>query len=174
MSNMEFAKRMDRFGAGIFSKLAEIKKEKTAKGEEVIDLSIGAPNIPPAPHIMEALCRAAAEPSNYVYAISDRRELLEAVRGWYNIRYGVELDSETEICSLLGSQEGLAHIALSIVDEGDVVLVPDPCYPVFGDGPQIAGARLHYMPQRKENGYIIRLDEIRGQEGQAYGGVLSQ
>ena len=118
MSNMEFAKRMDRFGAGIFSKLAEIKKEKTAKGEEVIDLSIGAPNIPPAPHIMEALCRAAAEPSNYVYAISDRRELLEAVRGWYNIRYGVELDSETEICSLLGSQEGLAHIALSIVDEG--------------------------------------------------------
>ena len=59
-----------------------------------------------------------------------------------------------------GSQEGLAHIALSIVDEGDVVLVPDPCYPVFGDGPQIAGARLHYMPQRKENGYIIRLDEI--------------
>lgn len=160
MSNMEFAKRMDRFGAGIFSKLAEIKKEKTAKGEEVIDLSIGAPNIPPAPHIMEALCRAAAEPSNYVYAISDRKELLEAVRGWYNIRYGVELDSETEICSLLGSQEGLAHIALSIVDEGDVVLVPDPCYPVFGDGPQIAGARLHYMPQRKENGYIIRLDEI--------------
>ena len=115
--------------------------------------------------------------SNYVYAISDRRELLEAVRGWYNIRYGVELDSETEICSLLGSQEGLAHIALSIVDEGDVVLVPDPCYPVFGDGPQIAGARLHYMPQRKENGYIIRLDEIPedvGQEGQAYGGVLSQ
>ena len=121
MNNMEFAKRMDRFGEGIFSKLAEIKKEKTAKGEEVIDLSIGAPNIPPAPHIMEALCRAAAEPSNYVYAISDRKELLEAVRGWYNIRYGVELDSETEICSLLGSQEGLAHIALSIVDEGDVV-----------------------------------------------------
>ena len=70
---MKFAKRMDRFGEGIFSKLAEIKKEKTARGEEIIDLSIGAPNIPPAPHIMEALCRAAAEPSNYVYAISDRR-----------------------------------------------------------------------------------------------------
>lgn len=157
---MKFAKRMDRFGEGIFSKLAEIKKEKTARGEEIIDLSIGAPNIPPAPHIMEALCRAAAEPSNYVYAISDRREMLEAAGGWYQTRYGVELDPETEICSLLGSQEGLAHIALSIVDEGDVVLVPDPCYPVFGDGPQIAGARLHYMPQRKENGYIIRLDEI--------------
>lgn len=114
----EICKRMDRFGEGIFSKLAEIKKEKTAKGEEIIDLSIGAPNIPPAPHIMEALCRAAAEPSNYVYAISDRREMLEAAGGWYQTRYGVELDPETEICSLLGSQEGLAHIALSIVDEG--------------------------------------------------------
>ena len=134
---MKFAKRMDRFGEGIFSKLAEIKKEKTARGEEIIDLSIGAPNIPPAPHIMEALCRAAAEPSNYVYAISDRREMLEAAGGWYQTRYGVELDPETEICSLLGSQEGLAHIALSIVDEGDVVLVPDPCYPVFGDGPAL-------------------------------------
>ena len=157
---MEFAKRMDRFGEGIFSKLAEIKKEKMAGGEEVIDLSIGAPNIPPAPHIMEALCRAASDPSNYVYAISDRKELLEAVSGWYGRRYGVELDPETQVCSLLGSQEGLAHIALSIVDEGDVVLVPDPCYPVFGDGPQIAGAELYYMPQKKENGYIIRLDEI--------------
>lgn len=102
---MKFAKRMDRFGEGIFSKLAEIKKEKTARGEEIIDLSIGAPNIPPAPHIMEALCRAAAEPSNYVYAISDRREMLEAAGGWYQTRYGVELDPETEICSLLGSQE---------------------------------------------------------------------
>lgn len=157
---MEFAKRMDRFEEGIFSKLADIKKEKLARGEEVIDLSIGAPNIPPAPHIMEALCSAASEPANYVYAIGDRKELLEAVCGWYHRRYGVTLDPETEVCSLLGSQEGLAHIALSIVDEGDVVLAPDPCYPVFGDGPQLAGAALHYMPQKKENGYIIRLDEI--------------
>lgn len=157
---MEFSKRMDRFGEGVFSKLADIKKEKTARGQEVIDLSIGAPNIPPAAHIMEALCQTAADPANYVYAISDKKELLEAVSGWYQRRYGVDIDPNTEICSLLGSQEGLAHIALSIVDEGDVVLVPDPCYPVFGDGPQLAGARLYYMPQRKENGYMIRLDEI--------------
>ncbi len=157
---MEFAKRMDRFGEGIFSKLAEIKKRKLEAGEEVIDLSIGAPNIPPAKHITDALCQAAADPKNYIYAISDTKELLEAVAGWYERRYGVKLDPETEICSLLGSQEGLAHIALSIVDEGDTVLVPDPCYPVFGDGPQIAGAELYYMPQKKENGYIIRLSDI--------------
>ena len=157
---MKFAKRMDRFGEGIFSKLAEMKKQKLAAGEEVIDLSIGAPNIPPAAHITEALCKAAADPKNYFYAISDTRELLEAVSGWYERRYGVELDPETEVCSLLGSQEGLAHIALSIADGGDVVLVPDPCYPVFGDGPQIAGAELVYMPQKKENGYIIQLKDI--------------
>lgn len=150
---MEFAKRMDRFGEGIFSKLAEIKKQKLKQGEEVIDLSIGAPNIPPASHITEALCKAAADPKNYVYAISDRNELLDAVSGWYRKRYGVVLDPDREICSLLGSQEGLAHIALTMVDEGDMVLVPDPCYPVFGDGPQIAGANLYYMPRKGKRIY---------------------
>ncbi len=157
---MKFAKRMDCFGEGIFSKLLEIKKRKEEAGEPVIDLSVGTPNIPPAPHIRRALCQAAADEKNYVYAISDQRELLEAAAAWYRRRYGVVLDPQTQICSLLGSQEGLAHIALSIVDEGDVVLVPDPCYPVFADGPRIAGARLHYMPQRRENGFLIRFDEI--------------
>lgn len=157
---MKFAKRMDRFGEGIFSKLTVVRRKREAAGEPVIDMSIGAPNIPPAPHIREALCKAAADEKNYIYAINDQTALLEAVAAWYDRRYGVKLDPKTEICSLLGSQEGLAHIALSIVDEGDTVLVPDPCYPVFGDGPQIAGAVLHYMPQKKENGYVIRLEDI--------------
>lgn len=157
---MKFAKRMDCFGEGIFSKLLEIKRRKEAAGEPVIDLSVGTPNIPPARHIREALCQAAADEKNYVYAINDQKELLDAAAAWYERRYGVALDPQSQICSLLGSQEGLAHIALSIVDEGDVVLVPDPCYPVFGDGPRIAGARLCYMPQRKENGFLIQLDEI--------------
>lgn len=157
---MQFARRMDRFGDGIFSKLADIKRQKLEKGEEVIDLSIGAPNIPPSRHIREALCSAAADPGQYVYAINDQTALLEAVAAWYERRYGVILDPAKEICSLLGSQEGLSHIALSIVDEGDLVLVPDPCYPVFADGPLLAGAELYYMPQKKENGYVIRLADI--------------
>jgi len=157
---MKFAKRMDRFGEGIFSKLAEMKKQRLEAGGEVVDLSIGAPNIPPAQHVLDALCEAAADRDNYIYAINDRRELLEAVAAWYQRRYGVALDAETEICSLLGSQEGLAHIAMSIVDEGELVLVPDPCYPVFADGPLLAGAELWYMPQKKENDYVIRLSEI--------------
>jgi len=157
---MQFARRMDQFGEGIFSRLLEIKRKKIENGETIIDLSVGTPNIPPAQHIMDALCTAAADPKNYIYAVNDQTALLEAVSSWYDTRYGVILDPKTEICSLLGSQEGLAHIALSIVDEGDVVLVPDPCYPVFADGPLLAGAKLYYMPQKKENGYVIRLKDI--------------
>lgn len=157
---MRFARRMNHFGEGIFSKLLELKRQKEEKGEPVIDLSVGAPNIPPAGHITQALCEAAADPNNYIYAIQDQKELLEAVALWYQRRYGVTLNPSSEICSLLGSQEGLAHIALSIIDEGDVVLVPDPCYPVFADGPLLAGASLFYMPQRKEKDYLIDFSEI--------------
>jgi len=155
-----FAKRMNQFGESIFSKLLEIKKRRLNNAEPVIDLSIGTPNIPPAKHIIEALCTAAADEKNYTYAINDQSALLEAVSCWYKNRYGVDLNPKTEICSLLGSQEGLAHISLSIIDEGDLVLVPDPCYPVFTDGPLIAGAQIYYMPQKKENGYVIRLQDI--------------
>lgn len=157
---MEFAKRMNQFGEGVFSRLAEMRKQRVAAGKEVFDLSIGAPNIPPAKRIMEAMAKAVMEPSNYVYAISDTQQMLEAVAQWYQRRYQVELDPATEICSLLGSQDGLAHIALSILDPGDVMLVPDPCYPIFADGPRIAGAELYYMPQKKENDYVIQLQDI--------------
>lgn len=157
---MQFSKRMDQFGEGIFSKLLEIKKKKLEQGESVIDLSVGTPNIPPAKHIMEALCASASNKSKYVYAISDQNVLLEAVSSWYKTRYFVDLNPKTEICSLFGSQEGFAHLAMTIVDEGDIVLVPDPCYPAFADGPRLAGAKLYYMPQRKENDYLIQFDEI--------------
>lgn len=157
---MKFANRMNRFGEGVFSRLAEMKRQRLEAGESVLDLSIGAPNIPPAKHILDVLCKEAADKNNYIYAINDQKDLLKAVSGWYERRYGVALDPDTEICSLLGSQEGLAHIAMSIVDEGDLVLVPDPCYPVFADGPRLAGAELYYMPQKKENGYVIRLSDI--------------
>lgn len=157
---MEFAKRMTRFGEGVFSMLAQMKHKRMEEGKDIVDLSIGAPNIPPAPHILKVLSEECLVPENYLYAINDQKELLSAVAQWYEKRYGVELDPETEICSLLGSQEGLAHIALSIADEGDRVLVPDPCYPIFADGPSVAGASLYYMPQKKENHYVISLKDI--------------
>lgn len=157
---MEFAKRMEQFGEGVFSRLAEMRKNRVAEGKEVFDLSIGAPNIPPAKRIMEVMAKAVMEPENYVYAINDTQEMLQAVAQWYQRRYGVTLDADTEICSLLGSQDGLSHIALSILDAGDVMLVPDPCYPIFADGPRLAGAELYYMPQKKENDYVIQLQDI--------------
>jgi len=157
---MKFANRMNMFTEGIFSKLANLKEEKIKEGMHVVDLSVGTPNIPPAKHIIDALVEQAKDVSSYLYPLNDKDDLKEAVAKWYHNRYGVEIDPYLEVQSLLGSQEGLAHIALSIVDKGDIVLVPDPCYPVFADGPKLAGAELYYMPQREENGYVINLEEI--------------
>ncbi|WP_294519233.1 aminotransferase class I/II-fold pyridoxal phosphate-dependent enzyme [uncultured Anaerovibrio sp.] len=157
---MKFAKRMDQFGEGVFSRLAEMRKQRVAQGKNVIDLSIGAPNIPPDKRIMEAMAKAVMDPGNYVYAISDTKAMLDAVATWYKRRYKVELQADKEICSLIGSQDGLAHIALSILDPGDLMLVSDPCYPIFADGPKLAGAELYYMPQKKEHNYVIQLKDI--------------
>ena len=157
---MKFAKRMNLFGEGVFARLAAMKRAKISSGENVFDLSIGAPNIPPPAHVMKVLSDEALKPENYVYARTDTHELLTAAANWYARRYGVELDPATEICSLYGSQEGLSHIALTLIDDGDLTLVPDPCYPIFADGAKLAGSELFFMPQRRENNYVIDLDEI--------------
>ncbi len=157
---MHFANRMEAFGTGIFSVLLQKKQEKEAQGVSVIDLSVGTPNIPPEERIRQVLSQAALDPKSYVYAIRDTSALQKAATVWYRRRYGVELDPDTQVCSLMGSQEGLSHIALTVADPGDIVLVPDPCYPVFADGPRIAGAQLSYMPLRKENDYLIDFSAI--------------
>lgn len=157
---VKFAKRMDYFKPGIFSILAQMKKERLSAGKEIIDLSVGTPNIPPAQHIIDALSESARDRKNYVYAINDTAELQNAAAQWYKRRYGVKIDPKTEVTSLLGSQDGLSHIALTIVDPGDLVLVQDPGYPIFSDGPALAGAQLFLMPQKRENGYVVNLKEI--------------
>ncbi|MDR0433843.1 MAG: aminotransferase class I/II-fold pyridoxal phosphate-dependent enzyme [Gracilibacteraceae bacterium] len=157
---MRFAERMKQFSPGVFSRLAAVKQEALREGRRIIDFSVGAPNIPPAPHVLEALTRAAAAGENYVYALDDLPELRAAAAAWYKRRFDVALDPETEVTSLLGSQDGLAHLCLTFVDPGDVVLVPEPCYPVFADGPRLAGAEVVFMPQRPENNWLIDLDAI--------------
>ena len=157
---MRLSNRMSNFGEGVFAKLLTEKNLRLAAGKPVYDLSVGTPNIPPAQHIIDTLAKEVQDTKNYIYAISDIAELHDAAAVWYARRYGVQLDPLTEVTSLLGSQEGLAHIGLAFADEGDIIMVPDPCYPVFGDGPLLAGAKLHYMPQRPENGFIIDLREI--------------
>ncbi len=156
---MKFSKRMDLFGESVFTVMKNRRTAVEARGMEVIDLSIGAPNIPPAPHVTKVISEEALNPENYLYAIVDQPELLDAVIEWYHRRYNVTL-TRGQITSVLGSQEGLSHIGLSILDEGDVVLLPEPCYPVFRDGCALAGADVHYMPLLEENNYIIDLDAI--------------
>lgn len=157
---MKYAKRMNVFGESIFTKLAKMRYQRIADGKEVIDLSIGAPNISPASRIREIIAKEAMDPKNYVYAITDQHDLQEAVAAWYKRRYHVTIDPATQVTSLLGSQEGLSHFALTLINPGDVVLVPDPCYPIFRDGPLLAGADVHYMPLLKENDYLIDFDAI--------------
>ena len=159
---MQFSKRMDHFGENIFTTLLNKKLEMERQGRKVTDLSVGTPNIPPAEHIRKALLEAAADERNYVYAIKDLDELHQAAALWYQRRYGVDIDPDREVVGLLGSQEGLAHIALAVTDPGDIVLVPEPCYPIFGDGPSIAGAELYPMPLKKEKQYLIDFDESPG------------
>lgn len=157
---MEFSKRMAHLQPGVFSVMANKKRKRLEQGLRVIDLGIGAPNIPPAPHVIDALATAVMNQSNYVYAVRDLGALREAAVQWYSRRFDVELNVDSQVIALLGEQDGLSHIALSIVDPGDLVLIPDPFYPAFATGPLIAGAELYTMPQRRENGYLIDLDEI--------------
>ena len=157
---MKFSKRVSQSEESIFTFLLNKKREKEAAGLSVIDLSVGTPNIPPTEEVRRVIAEEAMKPESYIYAIRDLEELQEAVAAWYRRRYDVALDPASQIVALLGSQEGLAHIALSIADPGDVILVPDPCYPVFRDGPAIAGAEVHYMPMKPENDFLIDFDAI--------------
>nr|WP_241754910.1 aminotransferase class I/II-fold pyridoxal phosphate-dependent enzyme [Koleobacter methoxysyntrophicus] len=151
---------MKNFRSAVFAMMKEKKEELLSRGRKVVDLSVGAPDMPPAPHIIEVLKREISDDKNYVYAISDLPELLDAAACWYKRRFGVELNPKTQISSLIGSQDGLAHISLTIVDPGDTVLVPDPGYPIFSAGPLLAGARIVTMPLKEEKGFLIDLDEI--------------
>ena len=157
---MKSAERMRYFRPSVFSRLDEEKRRLQEKGEKIIDFSIGSPDIAPAPHIMEALLKAAEDPANYRYAIHDLPRLQQAITDWYRRRYDVELDPCSEVITLQGSQEALANIALTLCDPGDIVLVPDPYYPIFAQGPKLAGADVRFMPMKEENDFLIRFDEI--------------
>lgn len=157
---MQGSNRMNALGSSIFTELVEHKHRMIARGCNIIDLSIGSPNIPPPQHVIDVLCSEVKNKENYMYAIKDTEQLCLAVASWYQSRYGVGLDADTDVVSLLGSQDGLAHIAITILNEGDVALVPDPCYPIFSSGPRLAGACIVPMSQKRENGYIIDLDSV--------------
>ena len=147
------AKRMETFQPGIFNVLDDRRKARLAQGKQVYNLSIGTPDFLPEPHVVEALSRAAADPRNYRYSLSETPELVQAVRDWYERRYGVALDPD-ELMAIYGSQEGLTHIGWALCDPGDVVLVPNPGYPIFEIGPFLCGAKCVGYDLRADNGFL--------------------
>lgn len=155
--NIKFAHRMKDYEAGIFQVLNEKKDEAERQGRMIYNLSVGTPDFPPAAHVVEAVVKASAKPENYKYALIDIPELIEAVQTRYKKRYGVTLQKD-EIMSVYGSQEGIAHICLSLCDPGDVVLVPNPGYPIFGIGPSLAGAEVVTYDLKEEDHYLPDLD----------------
>lgn len=155
----QFAKRMDLFQPGIFNQLDEKRQALEKTGRKVYNLSIGTPDFQPDRHVMEALSTAALDPANYKYSLTERDELLEAVQNWYLRRYDVAL-ARDEIMSVYGSQEGLTHIGLAVCDPGDVVLVPNPGYPIFEMGPFLCGATIAYYDLLPENHYLPDLKSI--------------
>lgn len=157
---MKFSNRMKQLHTSVFNRLDVEKQRLMEQGEEVYDFTIGSPNIAPSMEIQNALIEAAKDPVCYMYSLCDSNEFRQTIRNWYQDRYEVELDPVKEILSLQGSQEGLAHIALAVCDPGDIVMIPSPCYPIFANGPRIAGAQIYEMPMRKEHDYLIQFDEI--------------
>lgn len=163
---MKFADRMKDYEEGIFQVLNEMKLEKERAGEKVYNFSVGTPDFHPAPHIMEAVAKAASDPELYKYSLGDLPQLTQAVIDRYQTRYGVAL-SPDEVTSVYGSQEGIAHIGFALCNPGDIVLVPNPGYPVFSFGPSLAGADIRTYDLIEENGYLPNLSDIDEQTARA-------
>lgn len=155
------ADRLKGLTSAIFTQVDILRKQAIAQGQDVITLSLGSPDLAPAPHIVAAMKQALDQDSSYGYTLSKgSADFLNAVTGWYARKFNVKLDPATEVHSLMGSQDGLAHIGLCLVNPGDVVLVPDPGYPIFFAGPLVAGAEIVTMPLKPENAYLPDLDAI--------------
>jgi LL-diaminopimelate aminotransferase len=155
------SKRLSQLGSAIFTEVADWKDQVRKQGIDVIDLGIGSPDQPPSPKVMEALVNAVNNPANYGYPTSEGSFLFrQTVARWYKHRFSVELDPSSEIIALMGSQDGLAHLAMAVADPGDIALVPDPGYPIYSASLVLAGLTAYTIPLRKENNFLPKLDEI--------------
>lgn len=156
---MDFSKRMSRFGDEIFAALNQKKQKLIDEGRTVYNLSVGTPDFETPEHIKKALADAAIESKNWHYSLGDIPELLSTVCEYYKSRFNVTL-TPNQVTSCNGSQEGMGHIGMVLCDEGDTVLLPTPCYPVFIAGAKMAGAEPYYYPMTKENGFLPEVDSI--------------
>ena len=156
---MQFSKRLDRFGEEIFAALNNRRMELEAQGMKIYNMSVGTPDFKTPEHIKKALAEAAMDDNNWKYSLRDLPELLEAVCDYYKKRFDVELTPDM-VMTVYGSQEGMGHLGMALCDEGDVVLLPDPCYPVFAAGSLMAGAEPYYYPLVAEHDFLPYVKDI--------------
>jgi LL-diaminopimelate aminotransferase len=156
---VKFAKRLDAVPPYLFAELERKVSEAEKAGVDVISLGIGDPDLPTPPAVIDALAEAARDPRTHQYPTNHGTvEFRAAAADFYHDRFGVEIDPNGEVIPVLGGKEGVGHIALACLDPGDVCLAPDPGYPPYTSGPLFAGATVHYLPLREENGFLPDLD----------------
>ncbi|WP_373161942.1 pyridoxal phosphate-dependent aminotransferase [Collinsella aerofaciens] len=151
---MQASQRLDRFGAEVFASLNNKLLALKAQGKTIYNMSVGTPDFKPYDHVVEALTHAAQDPEMWKYALRDLPELKQAVCDYYERRFGVSGITPSMVQSCNGTQEGVGHLGLALLDPGDAILVPDPCYPVFEAGAKIADAKLEYYPLVAEHNYL--------------------
>ena len=151
---MQASQRLDRFGAEVFASLNNKLLALKAQGKTIYNMSVGTPDFKPYGHVVEALTQAAQDPEMWKYALRDLPELKQAVCDYYERRFGVSGITPSMVQSCNGTQEGVGHLGLALLDPGDTILVPDPCYPVFEAGAKIADAKLEYYPLVAEHNYL--------------------
>lgn len=151
---MQASQRLDRFGAEVFASLNNKLLALKAQGKTIYNMSVGTPDFKPYDHVVEALTQAAQDPEMWKYALRDLPELKQAVCDYYERRFGVSGITPSMVQSCSGTQEGVGHLGLALLDPGDTILVPDPCYPVFEAGAKIADAKLEYYPLVAEHNYL--------------------
>jgi len=155
MTTIEKADRIKNLPPYLFAKIDQMKTEIKKKGVDIIDLGVGDPDLPTPPHIIKALQAAALDPKNHRYpSYTGMLEFRDAVAQWYQGRFQVNLDPKTEVISLIGSKEGIAHIPLAYINPQDIVLVPEPGYPVYNTATLFAGGNPYFMPLLKENNFL--------------------
>lgn len=161
VDTMRLAKRVDSLPPYLFAEISKKIAEKRAQGVDVISFGIGDPDLPTPDYLLDVLATASRDPANHRYPESEGLpELHEAIAKWYGTRFGVKLDPKTEVLPLIGSKEGIGHIALCFIDPGDVALVPDPGYPVYGVGTLLAGGEPYYLPLTDENDFLPDFDAV--------------
>ncbi len=161
MITVQLAERLRGLPPYLFAEIDKVKDEMRRQGVDLISLGIGDPDIPTPPHIVKALQTAAEKAANHQYApYEGTLAFREAVAQWYQRRFGVTLNPATEVMSLIGSKEGIGHLPLAFINPGDVVLVPDPGYPVYHAGTVFAGGESVEMPLHASNGFLPDLQQI--------------